>query len=443
MRIVAFDDVLKAGEENTSFKVCEPTPDSCYMLSYTSGTTGAPKGVKLTHRMMAGVLRALQHQLTDEYRLDEQDVYISYLPYAHIFEQVLYAAAVVYGMRIGYYSGDVQKIVSDDLPVLQPTFFPAVPRLFNRLYGVIQDKLKATAGCKGWLLQQALAAKYQALEGNGTVTHGCWDSVVLKKVQAVLGGRVRKMLTGSAPLSKEVMNFFKVAFSAQFFEAYGMTETCGASVLTTAYDNLTGHVGGPVANVKIRLRDIPEQNYLSTDSPARGEICFWGGSIMKGYFKNPEKTAEALTKDGWMLSGDVGIIYANGQIKVIDRVKNIFKLSQGEYISPEKVENVLIQSDYLLQTFVHGESTRDYCVLVAVVDPPKLKAWAEQAGKKEPIADLVNHPVFVDLVYADCLRLGNQMKLNSLEKPKQIFLTMEPFTVENEILTSTSKLKRP
>jgi long-chain acyl-CoA synthetase len=280
---------------------------------------------------------------TAEFALSSADTYISYLPYAHIFEQILYAEALVEGMRIGYYSGDILKIVSEDLPVLQPTFFPAVPRLFNRMYGLMQDKLKAASGgCKGWLVGQAFETKLANLERDGTVTHGCYDSLVMKKVAAALGGKVNKMLTGSAPLSKEVMNFFKVAFSSQFIEGYGMTETTGATIGTQPHDNLTGHVGGPQANVKVRLRDLPDRKYLHTDSPARGEICFFGGSIMKGYFKNDEKTAECLTKDGWLMSGDIGVIYENGQIRIIDRVKNIFKLSQGEYISPEKVESIMV-----------------------------------------------------------------------------------------------------
>lgn len=148
-------------------------------------------------------------------------------------------------MKIGYYGGDVTKIVSEDLPALKPTFFPAVPRLFNKLYSVIAAKMQANAGCKAWLVQNALDTKLANLERDGTLHHGCYDRVIFSKVAAVLGGNVKKMLTGSAPLSKEVMNFFKVAFSTQFYEAYGMTETSGASIGTFPNDNTTGHVGGP------------------------------------------------------------------------------------------------------------------------------------------------------------------------------------------------------
>lgn len=183
------------------------------------------------------------------------------------------------------------------------------------------------------------------------------------------------MLTGSAPISKEVLDFLKICFCCPILEGYGMTETSAGSCITIPGDPKSGHVGGPVANVKIRLRDIPEMNYLSTNDPPKGEICFWGPSIMKGYFKNEEKTAEALPDGEWLRSGDVGVVHPNGSIQIVDRAKNIFKLSQGEYIAPEKLENVYVQSEYILQAWVHGDSLHDYVCLFAVLDPVKYEAW--------------------------------------------------------------------
>lgn len=218
-----------------------------------------------------------------------------------------------------------------------------------------------------------------------------------------------------------------------------MTETTGGSILTMPGDNKTGHVGGPVANCKVRLRDIPESGYLSTDVPARGEICFAGSSIMTGYFNEPQKTAEAVI-NGWMHSGDVGIVHANGQIQVIDRVKNIFKLSQGEYISPEKIENVFVQSSFLLMSFVTGDSTKDFCVVVGVVDPAKA---AKFAGVEKATDEQLKDPAFVEAVLKDLYEVATKNRLNSLEKPKQIWLTYELFDAEkNEILTTTAKMKR-
>lgn len=163
------------------------------------------------------------------------------------------------------------------------------------------------------------------------------------------------MLTGSAPIDGKVLNFLKGCFCCPIVEGYGMTETCGGSLTTYGNDTELGHVGGPLHNVKLRLRDIPEMNYLHTDPNPRGEICFFSSSVMEGYFKNEEKTNEAFSdpstntqQPGWMHSGDVGMMLPNGSIKIIDRAKNIFKLSQGEYIAPEKLENVYVQSEWIL-----------------------------------------------------------------------------------------------
>jgi len=251
------------------------------------------------------------------------------------------------------------------------------------------------------------------------------------------------MITGSAPISKDVLDFLKICFCCPIAEGYGMTETSAGSVLTVAGDPLSGHVGGPVANVKIRLKDIPEMNYLSSNNPPEGEVCFWGPSVMKGYFKNPEKTAETIV-DGWLYSGDVGRVHPNGSIQIIDRAKNIFKLSQGEYLAPEKLENVYVQSPWIVQAWVYGDSLRDFCLLFAVVDPDKAAAYAEEKGynTEEQKQDMMNEKELVDLVYNDVLRLATENKFNSLEKPKQIKLLKDPFTIESDILTPTMKLKR-
>lgn len=344
------------------------------MLSYTSGTTGDPKGVKLTHKMSMALASALHLRDGDKF-LGEADTYISYLPPAHVFEQILFAGCIVYGMKCGFFGGDILKLVAEDIPLIKPTFFPSVPRLYNRIYGKIQDKLKAVRGCGKLLVNKAIASKMANLKATGAVTSGCWDGIVFKKFKALLGGRVRCMVTGSAPISAEVFDFLRIAFCAELREGYGMTESGGASTITFWAEPTSGHVGGPFANVKLRLKDIPEMNYLHTNNPPTGEICFWGPAVMKGYFKNEEKTKEALTEDGWMQSGDVGRINADMSLSIIDRAKNIFKLSQGEYIAPEKLENVFVLSSYILQAFVYGDSLKDHLVCVMVLDQDNSKKW--------------------------------------------------------------------
>ena len=165
-------------------------------------------------------------------------------------------------------------------------------------------------------------------------------------------------------------------------EGYGLTETSGGSSTTAAADNVLGHVGGPLECVKFRFLDIPEMNYHSTDKPyPRGEVCMKGPTIFSGYYKRPDKVKECFDEEGWFKTGDVAMVYPNGSIKIIDRSKNIFKLSQGEYIAPEKVENILSLSPWIDQCLVYGDSLKNCCIAIVVPNPDKAKAWANNKGK--------------------------------------------------------------
>jgi long-chain acyl-CoA synthetase len=188
------------------------------------------------------------------------------------------------------------------------------------------------------------------------------------------------MITGSAPIAGDVLDFLKVCFCVDICEGYGMTETSAGSCLTMEGDPMTGIVGGPLQNVKIRLRDIPEMGHLHTNPIPAGEVCFWGPSVTKGYFRNEEKTKETLTEDGWLFSGDVCCVFANGAMKIIDRAKNIFKLSQGEYIAPEKLENVYIQHPMAAQVWVHGDSHQDHIIAFIVLEELAIKKLCEEKG---------------------------------------------------------------
>jgi long-chain acyl-CoA synthetase len=380
LNIYTLKEVVEIGrkfkEEGKATKTL-PDPDHVYMFSYTSGTTGDPKGVKLTHKMILACGYAVNQRLTD--KVNENDSYCSYLPAAHSFEQALFGVAIQEGMKVGFFGGIILKL-TDDIALLKPTLFPSVPRLFNRIYGKIMDKFKEAQGLKGMLINIAVDSKLRHLRNGDGVHHFLYDRLVFNKVKNMLGGKVRIMITGSAPIAADVLEFLKVCFCCEICEGYGMTESSAGTCITAPEDPETGHVGGPLQNVKVRLRDIPEMGYLSTNDPPKGEVCLWGPSITKGYFKNPEKTAEAFHGE-WLLSGDVGMIYPNGAIKIIDRAKNIFKLSQGEYIAPEKLENVYVQSEWIAQTWVFGDSLRDHIIGIFVCDPDRIKKYCKETGK--------------------------------------------------------------
>jgi len=202
-------------------------------------------------------------------------------------------------------------------------------------------------------VDRAVATKLRNLEEKAQVTHGLYDCLVFKKFREILGGRVRVMVTGSAPIAKEVLNFLKIAFCVQIHEGYGQTECAAPASITWTHDSQSGHVGSPFPCLEMKLVDVPDMNYTSDDKDAegnpmpRGEVCYKGLSCFKGYYRQPDQTKEAIDSDGWVHTGDIGQFTPNGCLKIIDRKKNIFKLSQGEYIVPDKIEQKIAQSLYI------------------------------------------------------------------------------------------------
>lgn len=215
-----------------------------------------------------------------------------------------------------------------------------------------------------------------------------------------------------------------------------MTETLGASTSAKIGDTETGHVGGPLPNTKVRLRDLPELGYVTSSNPPRGEICFKGASVMDGYFNNPELNEQSF-EDGWLLSGDVGEIDADGRIKIIDRAKNLFKLDHGEYIAPEKVEGVFQRSEWVHQSWIYGDSLKDYILAFVVVDPAKLESYAQEKGMDASSAQLLEDANLKQLVFDSIHKLAAEKELVAKERPKQIQLLREEFTAANGLLTAT------
>lgn len=293
------------------------------------------------------------------------------------------------GCKVGYYSGDPKNLVgpTGDIPLLQPTLFATVPRLLNVIYGKINAGFGAATGLKKCLINKALATKTNNFNRNGTVVNGCWDKIIFKKIKAILGGQVKIMVTGSAPISSGTLDFLQIVFCCNICQGFGMTETSAGSFLQLVSDTTNGSCGGPVANVKFKVRSIPEMNHDATVDPKSGkiagELLVAGSSVMKGYFNNPEKTQEMLPDGKWLLTGDVCRVNEDGSINIIDRVKNIFKLSQGEYIAPEKLENVFVQSPWVAQCWIHGDSFHDFVIAFVVVDPDYLKAQKGDINSEE------------------------------------------------------------
>lgn len=415
-------------------------PEDMVSICYTSGTTGVPKGAMLTNRSIVASSAGSCHGAI----ICPGDVHLSYLPLAHIYEKLNVISLIHFGAAIGFYQGDVLKIM-DDLDALKPTIFASVPRLYNRIYDRIIATVKSSGGLREYLFNVAYNAKKHALE-KGKTPSPVWDRLVFNKIKARLGGRVRVMITGASPISQEVFDFLKICFGARVVEGYGMTETTCTITSMDEDDTTSGHVGSPSPSCEVKLADVPEMEYMSTDRPnPRGEICVRGPILFKGYYKDEVQTREIIDSEGWLHTGDIGMWLTGGRLKIIDRKKNIFKLAQGEYIAPEKIENVYQKSPFIAQCFVHGDSLNSSLVAIVVLDPESTVVWAKGRGilHAEDLNLLAADPIIKAAVLADMDKVAQEAKLRGFEFVRNIHLVAEAFTLENGLLTPTFKIKRP
>lgn len=416
-----------------------PKPDDIATICYTSGTTGTPKGAVLSHgNLIANVAGSII-----PVKFSPSDVYISYLPLAHIFERASVTSNAYFGIAVGFYQGDNMKLV-EDIALLRPTIFCSVPRLYNRIYNSIMNTVKTSGAMKQRIFAAAFNAKKQALL-NGKSASPMWDRLVFNKIKEKLGGRINYMVSGASPLSPDVMDFLRVCFSCRVIEGYGMTETSCVISAMDLTDTLSGHVGSPNPSCEIKLVDVPEMNYTSEDQPhPRGEICVRGPIVFQGYYKDEVQTREILDENGWLHTGDIGLWSPGGRLKIIDRKKNIFKLAQGEYIAPEKIENVYAKCQFVAQCFVYGDSFNSSLVAIICVDPDVLRAWAaNQNIKYKELQELCTDAKAKAAVLADMDSIGRESQLRGFEFVKAVTLVLEPFAVENGLLTPTFKIKRP
>ncbi|KAK3418558.1 hypothetical protein EUGRSUZ_H04493 [Eucalyptus grandis] len=402
VKLISYLKLLSQGRSNIQ-PCCPPKPENIATICYTSGTTGTPKGVVLTHGNLIANVAGYSETTT----FFSSDIYLSYLPLAHIYERMNQILGAYYGVAVGFYQGDNMKLM-DDLAALRPTIFCSVPRLYNRIYAGITNAVKSSGMLKERLFRVAFNSKKHAIL-TGRNPSPMWDRLVFNRIKEKLGGRVRFMVSGASPLSSDVADFLRVCFGCQVLEGYGMTETSCVISCMDEGDTLSGHVGSPNPACEIKLVDVPEMNYTSEDQPyPRGEICVRGPIVFQGYYNDEVQTREVIDDDSWLHTGDIGLWLPGGRLKIIDRKKNIFKLAQGEYIAPEKIENVYSKCKFISQCFVYGDSLNSCLVAVVAVDLEVLKEWAASQGIELPYVGHTIHSQF-----RGCPFIGGSISLGS------------------------------
>jgi long-chain acyl-CoA synthetase len=416
-------DIVEQRIENTG-------PDSLATLIYTSGTTGKPKGVRLLHRSWTYEGAAIQAQGI----LDADDLQFLWLPMAHSFGKVLLCAQMACGFTTAV-DGRVEKII-DNLAVVRPTFMGASPRIFEKAYARIITMQQAEGGLKEKLFQHAFKVGIEVhrrrrdgrpLPPLLAVQNALFDKLVFAKIRERFGGRVRFFISGAAALNPEIAEWFHAA-GITILEGYGMTESSAGTTVNHPEDYTFGTVGLVLPGTEVKIAED-------------GEILINGPGVMDGYHNLPDQTAEALTEDGWLRTGDIGEIDEHGFVRVTDRKKDLFKTSGGKYVAPSAIESRFKAiCPYASQFLVHG-SERNFCVALVTLDPDAMAGWAAENGMAgASYAEVVGSEQAHRMVqgYVDQLNA----RLNRWESIKKWILLDHDLTVESGELTPSMKVKR-
>jgi len=362
-----------------------------------------------------------------------------------------------------------------DAMASRPTVMVFAPAVLDRVYNAIKARVAGGSAVKRMFFVKGLKAGERNFKKNVVGAPGLYQKVVFSKVQELLGGRVRIMLSGSAPLSPEVQMFVQTCFNCPLRQGYGLTETCAATTITSPHDSTPGHCGPPQENACVRLRDWPEGNYYSSDKDKpeigmpRGEILIGGPTVTDGYYvpsawqrplaalNTPREEAEAerdcvrrnqsdfMTIGGirYFCTGDIGQFTPEGTIQLIDRKKDLIKLQQGEYVALSKVENVLKSSKYTAIPLVYAHPTKSYCIALVCPQVPNLKALASSLGvQSDSVEAMCKSEEVVAAVLADLQAQCKGNRLAAFEIPQKLILVADEWSVENSMLTSTMKIKR-
>ena len=383
-------------------------------------------------------------------RLDQANIkkpvterHCSFLPMAHIYERFILLQGLLRGTQIVFCPAPEQ--LPNYLSIVKPTQASVVPRVLNRVYDAVMTEVNKSK-LKQFLVQQALREQPSFL-----------SHIAFRKVKNLFGDEVKVMITGAAPITPDVMHFFRIALNIPIMEGYGQTESAGAGTSTHPVDMSYGTIGSPVPTVEIKLVDVPGTDYRSEKN--QGEVCIRGPTVFKGntsllrrrlysllfeigYYGDEAKTKETLDGDGWLHTGDVGEWTSNGALRIIDRTKHIFKLNQGKYIAPERLEDVYVRSRWVAQIFVDGISSEATVVGIVIPDEEYVRKNFPSASSKASFAQLCRDETLKKVILADLNRLAKKYQLQFYETVSNIHLHPELFSQNNGLLTVTLKTRR-
>ena len=436
--VITLEDLMTKGRAHHAANPAEyeavaraVKPESLATLIYTSGTTGLPKGVELTHDCWLFESQCIQ----DVNLIHPEDRQYLWLPLSHVFGKVLEVAQLQIGFSTAV-DGRIDKLV-ENLGVVKPTFVAAVPRIFEKVHNKVIQGAKEGGGLKWKIFRWAIGVgkqvsklKQEGKEPGGLLAfqNSIADKLVFSKLKARFGGRLRFFVSGSAPLSRELTEFFHAA-GILICEGYGLTESSAATFVNRPDKYRFGTVGVALPGIEIKI------------APEDGEILLRGRGIMRGYHNLPDVTRESLDAEGWLHTGDIGTMHPEGFLQITDRKKDLIKTSGGKYVAPQAVEGQLKATcPYLSQEVVHGNN-RNYCSALLTLDEESIKKWGKDNGLGDlPYPDLTKNDKVRALIqgYVDMLNKG----LPSYETLKKFAILPADLSQENGELTPSLKVKR-
>jgi len=451
-KIIEWEDMYEIGRNSKKAKPEGPTPETISMIMYTSGTSGKPKGVMIQQKGMVAACSGIGERIQTGHRFSPDDTYIGYLPLAHILECMAESCVLWNGTKIGYssaltltdLSSRIKKGSQGDATVLKPTLLAAVPEILERIRKGVQSKVSNGSPFGKWLFNFAYDYKVRQLElGRDTPI---LNKLIFSKTAAMMGGNLRLLLSGGAPLEEKTQRFSHVTLCAPILIGYGLTESSGGVAVSDVFDNQVKRCGGVIDTMMVKLEPWEEAGYFPTNDPPQGEVLFGGPALTVGYFKMPEKTAEDYVTDEqgrvWFKSGDIGQIDTDGALKIVDRKKDLVKLRHGEYLALGKIEAALKTSKYLANICVFADSNELSCVAVAVAKEDEVLRTATEMFVSGDFETVCKDERIVKLISDDLRKVAVEVKLTKQEIPSKIYVESLQWLPETGLVTDAFKLKR-
>eukprot|EP00826_Nyctotherus_ovalis_P009888 TRINITY_DN1261_c0_g2_i1.p1 TRINITY_DN1261_c0_g2~~TRINITY_DN1261_c0_g2_i1.p1 ORF type:complete len:536 (-),score=138.10 TRINITY_DN1261_c0_g2_i1:350-1957(-) len=415
LTLIKYQDIVELGRKETEVALKDSEPEDMMTVCYTSGSTGIPKGIIIAHGRFRDNTSALYQAIVPG-KLGPGTTLISYLPLSHLYERIMVNLIIMSGFREGFFHGVINEL-QDDMKECKPHFFSGVPRILCRFYESIMKDINSLTGFKKKLALTATKAKMDYYKKTGEVFHWLYDRLVFDKIRDAFGGELRIFLSSSAPLDAAITDHLKIFLCAYYTQVYGQTELNAPLTMSYIEDTDSSSSGPPICRYKLKLVDVPEMGYYTTDvingiPTPRGELCA-KGPMSPGYFKDPEKTAELIDSEGWLHTADIALFTPNGCVKIIDRKKNIFKLQQGEFVAPEKIENILSFSPWVQQILVYGDSYRNYIVALIVPQEQTVLKWIKDNNVQGAYEEVCRSEELNRAILRDLAALSREKKVRA------------------------------